>query len=90
MTWNPDCALCTLAGVSTYMTTDATLYVPIATLLTEDSARLSKLLSKGFEIPVCRDAHKLIVEKSHKTNIPIRGTIDFSCQIINRMFVLAY
>ena len=90
MTWNPDCSLCSLPGVSTYTITDRKLYDPIATFLTEDSAKLSKLLSKGFEIQVYRDAYKVIVEKSDKANIPIRDTIDFSCQRINRMFVLAY
>ena len=34
---------------STFTITDAKLYVPIVTLSTEGSAKLSKLLSKGFK-----------------------------------------
>ena len=44
--------LCTLAGVSRFTIIDAKLYVPIVILLTEDNAKLSKLVSEGFKTPV--------------------------------------
>ena len=52
LTWDPKCMMCTLARASTLTTTDTKLYVPIVTLSTEDNAKLSKLLSKGFKRPV--------------------------------------
>ena len=88
--WNPNCVLCTLAGDSTFTITDAKLYFPIVTLSTEDNAKLSKLWSERFKRPVYWNAYKVIVEKSYNVNDPIRETIDFSCQGINKLFVLAY
>ena len=90
MTWNPNCVLCTLAGASTFTITGRKLYVPTVTLSTEDSAKLSRLLSEGFKRPVYWKAYKVIAEKSYNENIPITVTIDSSCQGIDRLFVLAY
>ena len=90
LTWDRNCVLCTLAENSDFAITDAKFYVPIVTSSTEDSAKLSKLLSKGFKRPVYWDACKVITEKSYNANDPIRETIDSSCQGINRLFVLAY
>ena len=50
--WNPNCVLPNLVGVSTFIITDAKLYVPIVTSLTEGNAKLSILLSEGFKRPV--------------------------------------
>ena len=82
--------MCTLARASTLTTTDTKLYVSIVTLSTEDNAKLSKLLSKGFKRPVYQNAYKVIAEKSYDANAFIRESIDSSCQGINRLFVLAY
>ena len=88
--WNPNCMLCTLAGDSTFTITDAKLYFSIVTLSTEDNAKLSKLWSEGFKRHVYWNAYKVIAEKSYNVNDPIRETIDFSCQGINKLFVLSY
>ena len=79
-----------MAGNSDFAITNAKFYVPIVTLSTEDSAKLSKQLSKGFKRPVYWNAYEVITEKSYNTNNPIRETIDSSCQGINRLFVLTY
>ena len=60
--WIENCVLTTAAiGVNanatgansaTFKITDAKLYVPIVTLSAEDNAKLSKLLSNGFERPI--------------------------------------
>ena len=52
LTWNPNCVLSNLVGNSTFTITDSKLYVPVVTLLTQDNAKLSKLLTKGFKRPV--------------------------------------
>ena len=52
LTWNPNCVLSNLVGNSTFIITDAKLYVSVVTLSTEDNAKLSKLLTEGFKRPV--------------------------------------
>ena len=62
LTWIENCVLTTAAiGVNanaagansaTFKITDAKLYVPVVTLSAEDNAKLSKLLSNGFERPI--------------------------------------
>ena len=88
MIWDPNCVLCALDGASTFTITDAKLYVPVITLSTEDSVKLSKLLSKGFKRPVYWNAYKVIAEKSCNENNPIRQAIGSSCQRISRLFVI--
>ena len=41
--------LLTVANTRTFKTTDAKLYVPIATLSTEDNSKLSKLINEGYK-----------------------------------------
>ena len=87
----PELCVVHLAEPSTFTITDAKLYVPIVTLSTEDNAKLSKLLSKGFKSRfkrlVCWKEYSVIAEKS---NALIGESIDPGGQGINRLFVLAY
>ena len=46
--WHENCILSSAVTAVTFAITDSKLYVPIATLKTEDSAKLSKLLNEGF------------------------------------------
>ena len=48
---------------ATFTITDAKLYVPIATLSSEDNVKLSKLLSEGFERPNYWNENKVIPNK---------------------------
>ena len=52
LTRDPNCALSNLVGNSTFTITDAKRYVPVVTLSTEDNAKLSKLLTEGFQRPI--------------------------------------
>ena len=90
LNWNPNCVLSNLNGASTFTITDAKLYVPIVTLSTENNAKLSKLLSEGFKIPVYWNAYKVIAEKWFDANASKKESIDSSCQGTNRVLVLAY
>ena len=47
--WNENCVLSNVAANPTFKITDAKLYVPVVTLLTEGNAKLSKLLTEGFK-----------------------------------------
>ena len=53
-----------LVGASTFTITDAKLYVPIITLSTEGTVKLSKLLSEGFKRPVYWNKYKIIPNKT--------------------------
>ena len=79
-----------MARVPALTITDAELYVPIVTLLTEDSAKRSKLLSEGFKKPVSWNAYKVIAEKSYVVDAFIRELIDSIWQGINRLIFLDY
>ena len=90
LTWDPSCVLSNLVGASTFTITDAKLYVPIVTLSTEDNAKLSKLLSKGFKRPINWNKYKVIRNKTNDENNYIRERVDTSYLGVKRLFVLAY
>ena len=90
LTWDPSCVLPNLVGASTFTITDAKLYVPIVTLSTEDNAKLSKLLSKGFKRPINWNKYKVIRNKTNDENNYIRQRVDTSYLGVKRLFVLAY
>ena len=54
LNWIEKCVFSTAANANkaTFKITDAKLYVPIFTLSAEDNAKLSKLLTEGFQTPV--------------------------------------
>ena len=58
-----DDANATGADSATFKITDAKLYVPVATLSTEDNANLAKQLSEGFKRPVYWNKYKVIDNK---------------------------
>ena len=60
--WYERCLL-TVATTATFKITDAKLYVSIVTLSIEDNAKLSKLLSDGFERPIYWNKYKVTPNK---------------------------
>ena len=90
LTWGEDCILLSLAGISTFRITDAKLYIPVITLSIEDNARLTKLLSKGFERSVYWNKYKVIPNKLYNANDYIREILDASYQGVKKLFDLAY
>ena len=81
---------------ATFKITDAKLYVPIVTLSTEDSVKLSKLLKdlKGFKMSVSLNKYKVIPNKNevgrNKDPKYIRELLDSNYQGVNRLFIFAY
>ena len=51
LNWIERCLL-TVANTAIFKITDTKLYIPVVTLSSEDSVKLSKLLSKGFKRPI--------------------------------------
>ena len=92
--WIENCMLAT-ATTATFKLTDAKLYVPIVTLLSEDNVKLSKLLSKGFKRSFYWNAYKTIPNKIVEIAVNneekyIRELLDSSWQGVKRLFALAY
>ena len=85
----------TTATTATFKITDAKLYVPIATLKTENNTKLSKLLSEGFKRPIFWNEYKVIPNKiveiaANNGEKYIRELLDSSWQGVKGLFVLAY
>ena len=87
-------AVANAGTAATFKITDAKLYVPIVTLSTEDSVKLSKLLSQGFKRSVYWNKYKSIPNKNEfgTNDNPkyIRELLDSSYQGVKRLYVLAY
>ena len=77
-----------VANDSTFEITDTKLYAPVVTLKTEDNAKLSKLLSKGFERPIYWNEYKVIPNRNYNANECIRERRDASIQVVKKLFIL--
>ena len=83
-----NCILSSVGTAATFAITDTKLYVPVVTLKTEDTVKLSKLLNEGFKILVYWNKYQTIL--NDQDNEYIRKRLDASFQRVNRLFVLAY
>ena len=90
LNWYENCILSNSGTAATFKITDAKLYIPIATVKTEDNTKLSKLLSEGFKRHIYWNEYKVISEKIYAEDGNIRILIDLSWRGINRLFVLSY
>ena len=87
--WYENCILSSAGTAATFTITDTKLYVPVVTLKTEDNAKLTELLSKGFERSVYWNKYKAILT-DYAANSYIREKLDASFQGVNKLFVLPY
>ena len=75
LNWIEDCILSSDGNTANSAITDTTLYVPIITLSTKDSANLAKQLNEGFERSVYWNSYEGKPAKSNRTRKkPIRTT----------------
>ena len=65
--WYENCILSSAGTAATFAITDTKLYVPVVTLKTEDNAKLSKLLNKGFKRSVYWNKYKIILKTMLET-----------------------
>ena len=86
--WHENCILSSAGTAATFVITDTKLYVPIATLKTEDNIKLSKLLSKGFKRTIYWKKYKIAFKNYN--NEYIRERLDARFQGVNRLFLRAY
>ena len=82
--WNENCILYSAGTAAIF-----TITVPVVTLKIKDNAKLSKLLSKGFEGSVYWNKYKVVLT-NYAANSHIRGRLDTSFQGVNKLFVLPY
>ena len=76
---------------NTFQITKTELYVPVVTLNTNDSKKLSDLISKGFKRSVFWNEYKRKLETHTEDDDNLkRILLDSSSQGVNRLFVLAY
>ena len=94
LNWIEKCLL-TATNTAIFKITDAKFYVPVVTLSAEDNAKSSKLLSHGFQRTVYWNEYKVISNKiveiaANNEEKYIRELLDFSCQGVKRLFILAH
>ena len=87
--WYKNCILSSAGTAATFTITDTKLYVPVVTLKIEDNAKLSELLSKGFERSIYWNKYKAILT-NYAADTYIRERLDASFQGVNKLFVLPY
>ena len=87
--WYENCILSSAGTAATFTITDTKLYASIVTLESEDNAKLSKLLSKGFKRSFYWNEYNASL-KYHNENSDTRERLDVSNHRVNRLFVLAY
>ena len=81
--------------VASFKITDVKLYVAVVTLWTEDSVKLSKLLSAGVKSPVYWNTYKVIDDKiveitDDDAEKHIRELLGLINEGVRRLFVLPY
>ena len=87
--WYENCMLSSAGTAATFAITDIKLYVSVVTLKTRDNAKLSELLSKGFERSVYWNKYKAILT-DYAANSYIIEQLDASFQRVDKLCVLPY
>ena len=93
LNWTKYSVLCNQNQNSIFQITKCELYIPIATLNTENNNKLSELLSKGFERNVLWNEYKSKIEGvtiPQNDNIFRSTTLDTSFQGVSKLFAAAY
>ena len=92
MSWTKNFAVSSVAKNKEFTITNAKLYVPIVTLLTDDNVKLTKQLSEGFKRSVYWNQYKIGTKTTNAGNSnPKRMLLfDVSFQGDKRFFVIAF
>ena len=92
LTWNKNCVICSLNGAGNNAVeitiTKTEFHVPIVTLSTKDSAKLSKLLNDGFKRSVYWSKYKKVHKTEAAADPTYRYQLDLVYEGVNRLFVL--
>ena len=89
LTWSSTCVITDSNGAGTFAITDTKLYVPVATLSTQENTKLLQQLKSGFKRVINWNKY-LSKPESFRRNANLNYLVEPSFQGINRLFVLAF
>ena len=89
LTWPSTWVNSNSAGKGGFSMTEAKLYVPVVTLLTQDNAKLLQQLKSAFEKAISWNKYQSD-PKIYKQNQYLNHLIDPSFQGVNRLFALSF
>ena len=85
LNWTKNSVMSNVETARTFQIKDTKLYIPIVTLPTEQSLKLTKQLSKGFKRSVFWNEYKSKIETQELDNSNLKGIpLDSSLQGVNR------
>ena len=90
LNWIEESILSSDGNTAKFAITDTTLYVPIITLSTKDSANLAKQLNEGFERSVYWNNYEGKPAKVIEQGKNLYELLNASFQGVKRLFVLVY
>ena len=89
LTWSADCVISAGTGARKFATKDTKLHVPVATLSTQDNAKLLHQLKSGLKRTINWNKYQLKVT-IERLNQYVNCLIDPGFQGVNRIFVLSF
>ena len=87
--WSKDCVITNSEGEEKFAITERKLYVPIATLSTQDNAKLLQQFKSGFKRTINLNKYESYV-KAFARNRYLNQLINSSFQGVNRLFALSF
>ena len=92
LTWSPDCVIIytnVTNQIPTFVIPEATLYVPVVTLSTQDNAKLLTQIKSGFKRAISCNKYLSKLELLRR-NPNLNHLVEPSFQGVNRLLVLAF
>ena len=89
LTWSKNCVITNSTGEGKFAITETKLYVPVATLSTQDNVKLLQQLKSGFKRKINWNKYELSI-KTFAQNRYLNYLINPSFQGVNRLFVLSF
>ena len=87
--WSKNCVITNSKGEGKFQITETNLYVPVATLSTQDNAKLLEQLKSGFKRTINWNKYESDI-KTFAQNRYLNHLINPSFQGVNRLFVLSF
>ena len=87
--WSKNCVITNSKGEGKFQITETNLYVPVATLSTQDNAKLLEQLKSGFKRTIKQNKYESSI-KTFARNRYLNYLINPSFQGVNRLFVLSF
>ena len=87
--WSKNCVITNSEGEGKFQITETNLYVPVATLSTQDNAKLLEQLKSGFKRTIKQNKYESSI-KTFARNRYLNYLINPSFQGVNRLFVLSF